>query len=516
MSLFIIFIVGAVLLGAGAMLAPAWRTRQPRIALAATLALALVTGGAVFWAFLSGWDTLIVDYLLFALVSIVVLGGTLSQAQTRAEAQGDTLSDQDQGWTGPEDLLFFGLVATLFILSVVILALPLANTGITLGYHTLALRLSGQFDTLMPFHPEVGLFQPPGFIALTAYLSTQLGLSIANVQLSVSAVVALLCVWLAYDWGAELGDKRLGRAFAVVCVVSGGVWVLLVSGQYTTLLATAFLFACLLYMGRVWQHGSWWDVVGGGLLFGAVIYADFAMGIVAIVLIGVQAVALASTQNVFTAQRLGMFLASFAVTLVGIAPWLIKNLGKGNALIYADSNTVWAWLIIPITFIGGYALLQAYTRIAPDIRQRLRSRAVILMLASYALFMAIFLVGLNSLRPQSTATPDDIAVLEWANTNLPTEAVILNYRPDDWASVISQRATLAIPLLDGYQNDETAQVQASKPPIVWRDPAEAGGILREYGITHIFQPSTAPALIADYVTVLYTQGNAVLYAVAVR
>ena len=47
MSLFIAFILAAVLLGAGAMLSPAWRTAQPRVGLAATLCLALIVGGAV-------------------------------------------------------------------------------------------------------------------------------------------------------------------------------------------------------------------------------------------------------------------------------------------------------------------------------------------------------------------------------------------------------------------------------------------------------------------------------------
>ena len=81
MSLFVVFIFAAVLLGAGAMLSPAWRTAQPRIALSAALCLALVVGGAVFYTEAFGWDTLVVDYLLFALLSGVVLGGTLSTAQ---------------------------------------------------------------------------------------------------------------------------------------------------------------------------------------------------------------------------------------------------------------------------------------------------------------------------------------------------------------------------------------------------------------------------------------------------
>ena len=80
MSLFVVFILAAVLLGAGAMLSPAWRTAQPRVALSASLCLALVVGGAVFYTEAFGWDTLVVDYMLFALLSGVVLGDALHGA----------------------------------------------------------------------------------------------------------------------------------------------------------------------------------------------------------------------------------------------------------------------------------------------------------------------------------------------------------------------------------------------------------------------------------------------------
>src|SRR5687768_1334849 len=110
MVYFTLFVIGAVMLGAGTMLAPAWSTMQPRIGTAAAFALALVIGGAVFWAHLFGWSTLVVDYLLFALVSIVIFGGTMAQVQQRT-ASGEAVEDAEVGWTGPEDLTFFGLVA---------------------------------------------------------------------------------------------------------------------------------------------------------------------------------------------------------------------------------------------------------------------------------------------------------------------------------------------------------------------------------------------------------------------
>src|SRR5690606_14289692 len=125
MPLFVIFIFGTVVVGAGAMLAPAWPTREPRIGLAGALALALVIGGALFVAMLTGWDTLVIDYLLFVLVTTIFLGGTLSYGQKRAEERGEELLDADQGWPGPRDLLFFCLVALVFVLPALALPVPL-------------------------------------------------------------------------------------------------------------------------------------------------------------------------------------------------------------------------------------------------------------------------------------------------------------------------------------------------------------------------------------------------------
>ena len=211
MSLFIVFIVGAVLMGAGAMLSPAWRTAQPRVALAATLCLALVVGGAVFYAEAFAWNTLVVDYLLFVLLSGVVLGGTLSTAQARAEAKGEQLADRDQGWPGPQDLAFFAVVALLVLIPLVHLPAALGTGGQVLGFHTLSARFGETFNSLAPFDSQARVIISPGFHALSAYLSQQLSQPIPLIQLCLAAVCVYLSIWLAYDFGAELRDKRLGR-----------------------------------------------------------------------------------------------------------------------------------------------------------------------------------------------------------------------------------------------------------------------------------------------------------------
>jgi hypothetical protein len=271
MPLFIIFIFGAVIIGTGALLAPAWRTDQPRIGLAAALALALVTGGALFYAMLFGWDTLTVDYLLFALVTTIFLLGTLTFGQKRAEARGIALGDFAEGWPGPADLLLLTLAGLIFIVPALIVPVPLDTDAQGFGYLALMARLGGGFDTLAPFHPDIHYLYAPAFSALVAYLSEQLGQGIHQVQMSVGAVLCLLLVWLAYDFGAEVRDKRLGRAFALALIGGVGLFTAYMDSHFTTLLALVFALAFLTYIFRYLRGGWWLDAVAAALLLGAVV-----------------------------------------------------------------------------------------------------------------------------------------------------------------------------------------------------------------------------------------------------
>ncbi len=271
MILFIMFIFAAVVIGAGAMLAPAWPTKEPRIALLATLALGLVIGGAVFWAMLFGWNTLVVDYLLFALVSSIFLFGTLSYGQTRAEKRGETLLDADQGWTSGRDLLLFAFAALVFIIPALIAPVPLDTDAQGFGYLALMAKLGGGFDTLAPFHPEITYLYSPGFPALMAYLSQQLGLGLHIIQMGVAAMLCLMMVWLAYDFGSELQDKRLGRAMALAMLGGLGLFTAYMDSHYTTLLALLFSLAFVTYVIRYLKHRYLADAIAAGLMLGAVV-----------------------------------------------------------------------------------------------------------------------------------------------------------------------------------------------------------------------------------------------------
>lgn len=328
MSLFIVFLLGAVLLGAGAMLSPAWRTAQPRVALSAALCLALIVGGAVFYAEAFAWDTLAVDYLLFALLSSAILGGALSTAQARAEAKGERLPDSEQGWPGPQDLAFFAIAALVILIPLFNLPAALGAQAQILGLHSLTARFGESFSSLAPFYPQTQVIVAPGFHAFSAYLSQQLDQPIPMIQLSAAAILLYLFIWLAYDFGAELRGKRLGRAMAIASLLCGGLHLSYLDGHFAELMALLFMQAFLLYALRFLRKFNLADMVAGGLMMGAVVYTSLTMSLVLLLgFVSLCALAWISPRpRVSLKPRLGLTFGFPLVALLGTAPWLASSL----------------------------------------------------------------------------------------------------------------------------------------------------------------------------------------------
>jgi hypothetical protein len=335
MPLLVIFIFGAVVLGAGVMLSPAWPTPQPRIGLSGALALALIIGGAVFWSMLFGWDTLVVDYMLFALVTGIFLIGTLSYGQTRAEKRGEILLDKDQGWPGPMDLLLLGLVAVVLLLLMLQYAPPSPAEPPGLGYAALSARLDDTLKTPAGFERgAVYTTYPPGFSAIIAYLHQQLGIDVETIQKAIGAVLMLVCVWLTYDLGAEIQDKRLGRSMAFALAV-GGLFVLFLDGWFTLIAALVFTLALTTYAYRFLRYGYPLDMIGAGLMLGAVLITHTAalIGVLlgyAVWLGGLWFGRFEDNSRPQLRHWLGLVLVVPVIALIATAPWWVWRLSQTN------------------------------------------------------------------------------------------------------------------------------------------------------------------------------------------
>jgi hypothetical protein len=350
MPLFVIFIFGAVVFGAGAMLAPAWPTKEPRIGLAAALALGLVMGGTLVWAFLFGWDTLIIDYLLFALITAIIVGGTLAIGMSRAETRGVEYTDADAGWPGPHDLLFFGLAALIFVVPTLVLPVPLDTDAQGFGYLALMAREGGSFTTLAPFHPEITYLYSPGLTAIAAYLSQQLGTGMHQVLMGVAAVLGLLLVWLAYDLGAEIRHRGLGRAMAIAMLGGVGLYTAYMDSHYTTLLGLVFALAFIIYTLRYLREQRLPDAIAAGLMLGAVVLSHPDTTIILALGYGpwLLTMWLGRPRPTFKTW-LVLALGIPAIALVGLAPWLLTVsplLGSEIASPFARDPNYWRVMIL--------------------------------------------------------------------------------------------------------------------------------------------------------------------------
>lgn len=330
MQFFVMFIFGAVILGAGAMLAPALPTKQPRIGAAAALALALVTGGAVFWTQLFGYDPLVMDYLLFALVSGVVLGGTLSSAQARAEAKGEELPDSDQGWTGPQDLVFFALAAGLLLLTISFITIPRMETT----------------------HPIYQL--------LANYLVDQLEQTPVLIETAVGAVLAFLSVWAIYDVGSELRDKSLGRTMALVLLALMPILLLHIPAML--LMGLLYSIGAALFLLRATRQIQRLDMIAGGLLLGAALEVHLVLFAGVLIFAAVYALVFSGENRLLFFKNVGMMLV---ITVMAAAPWWLT---QGAALFTLPDNPMLLWvsvIILPICIIGGWALLRVWQMLIP-------------------------------------------------------------------------------------------------------------------------------------------------------
>ena len=81
----------------------------------------------------------------------------------------------------------------MFIIPALIAPVPLDTDAQGFGYLALTARLGGGFDTLAPFHPEIHYLYSPGFPALIAYLSHQLGLGIQMIEMGVGGGARRCC-----------------------------------------------------------------------------------------------------------------------------------------------------------------------------------------------------------------------------------------------------------------------------------------------------------------------------------
>ncbi|PJF35859.1 MAG: hypothetical protein CUN49_08380 [Candidatus Thermofonsia Clade 1 bacterium] len=378
MPLFVIFVFGSIMLGAGAMLAPALPTHSPRIGLAAALTLAFVTAGSVFYAALFGWNTLVIDYMWFAALVGIFFTGTLSAGMFRAEAEGGTR--EYEGWAGPRELAFFAMVGAIFVAPILILPVPLDTDAQGFGYLALTMRESGSFTTLAPFHPEVNWLYSPAFPMLVAYLSERLNAGIHTIQFAIGAVLCLIFIWTAYDFGNELdpemerGSRRYGVAMAFSALIGLGLFLAYMDSHFTALLGLVFALAFMTFVMRYAKEGKRADFIGAALCLGCMPLAQPDMTIVLglgyapfVLLVWLDG---RRDWRAFLPRWLGLVIGIPLVAVLGISPWLAQIAPLLGSEIRSPFEMSLSHLLVVTVYHGGVIVILALIGIAIGLRRR--------------------------------------------------------------------------------------------------------------------------------------------------
>lgn len=314
MVFFVAFILLGLILGVGMMLAPALPTAQPRVAAAGVLCLALVMSGALFHAGLFGWNILLVDYLWFALITGVFLGGTLTIGMSRVEAALAAGEDAEIGWPSlPTMTIFFGWgVMVLVLLTTLISTQTLLKDTPALYTRIAALENGADLADLNGLTGLMG----PGVPALLTYFDTQLPIESSIAVAGWIVALQVVWVWLVYDVGREWGltEPRIWL------VVVGTLPIASFGLQDPIWLAGAVLGLGFGFFALRWLHHRLiFDLLAGSVCgAAAVLVYPFA----AIALMGAYGLGLVAVRSASMQAGLIGGVAFLVLVTVGISPWL--------------------------------------------------------------------------------------------------------------------------------------------------------------------------------------------------
>lgn len=315
MIAFVTFVLLGLTVGVGMMLAPALPTAEPRVAAGSVLSFALILNAALFHAAIFGWNILMVDYLWFAFIMVVFLGGTLTVGMQKVEqalAAGETAT---LGWPQIPTMTVFILWGVLFM--VVISARADLSVAIVeskgLADSIATMQESVQLDALPDVQGRLG----PGVPALLTYFSTQLPSDLPETFGGLLVTVHILLIWMLYDLGKELG---LSRRYVWLLTLAAPALALFFATDIVLLVGVLFITGFWLFSLRWTQSSLVLDLVAGVACAAAAVLTHPAT-VGAMIAVYFTNLLLVSPQR-HAKWGIGTVLLPI-LTVVSLLPWLI-------------------------------------------------------------------------------------------------------------------------------------------------------------------------------------------------
>jgi hypothetical protein len=328
MTFFVIFVLMGLIMGTGTMLAPAIPSREPRIAASGIFSFGVVLSGSIFWGATFGWDTLVVDYLWFAVIVGIFLGGTLGVGMKRVEdAAEEAGEDEDaaMGWPGPLPLAIFFvwfMVVSFAFFNVDVEHLLVDDDGLLERIE--ALQDSNDFSIV----EDVSTDQSPGFSAMLSYLDKQLDVRSTELLRGAFITFYVTLFWLLYDLGLTLN----GNHHTVWLFPLGAVTGLIVFPEnYLVLLGANFVLAFWIFALRWSRTTLTFDGFAAAVCAAAGILSyPLTIGPLVLIYLGIglfmglrQYREPGQSRQLLQSWGKGLVVIPM-LTLMGLSPWLIN------------------------------------------------------------------------------------------------------------------------------------------------------------------------------------------------
>lgn len=169
--------------------------------------------------------------------------------------------------------LIFLLAIIIFFSVPLVTNVPFDVDSQGFGMISLMVKLGGTVTTLAPFFPEVEWVYSPVFYIFTAFFSDISGAPIHVVMSVFSAFLAVLILFMAYEFGKEIKNSFFGLLFLVSMLLGTWLFTSYLDSHYPTILGTLFALVFLRFFFSYLRDKSLFAIIFSVISLSALAYS---------------------------------------------------------------------------------------------------------------------------------------------------------------------------------------------------------------------------------------------------
>jgi hypothetical protein len=226
------------------------------------------------------------------------------------------------------------------------------------GFLSLTVKESGSISALSPFYPEVKWVYSPSFFIFTAFISDITMASIPIAMITFSAIVCILILASAYDFGKRIKDREFGILLGISMLAGTWLFSAFLDSHYTIVLGTFFLISFVNFFFRAMKEQTVFNVFISSLALAGIFYThpDTLFNLL-IAFIPFAFTIFFSNEKLNIRKYLKLFVGMPLLSMILVLPYIIHALGIliNNSFKHVGFYTSPSNIILIIAF-GGLAV----------------------------------------------------------------------------------------------------------------------------------------------------------------